>query len=240
MSSNGKKISQRKLPETGDCLVRYFEEHGAPLAAGTFRDFSEYSLVSNGELDIRSAREIWLDNDILSDMFRSVRTYDGKEVYTGARLEKADPGELVRVQNFVFMDVLKEIREKVHNKYRFPILYYDEAKKAMTIYMPPVVEIHGGEKVLIDGIHRSVASMENGKELYVIIADTVDGAVLPASPLSKIKEIPTDFWLEEYMPTGRKFRGIPKYENLDPNLFRMYNYAGFGKFHRRKRSGENK
>ena len=238
MVENGKKLSQRKLPETGEHLVSYFREHGSGKAADFFEDFRDYRVVSNGKISEMDAEEIPIADDVLNDIFRAVVTNDGYLAYTSANLEEVNPDNLTRLQTFIFKQVLDDIEEHVHGRYSHPTVYFDTGEKKMSVYMPPVVEKHETNFVLIDGIHRCYVAKKKHENIPVVVCEIHDGLGLPAIPLSELSHMRADKdILDEYIPTGEKdSSGRDKFFGLNPGEFRMYNYAGFGKFPRSAKS----
>ena len=243
MMSNGKKISERKLPENGAHLAKYHRERGSDAAAAFFEEFKDYQLVDNGKVKQSESREIPLGTDVLNDIFKSIETKNGTRAYKSVSMKTVDPCEITRLQTFVFKDVLKNIEENVHGKYSLPALYVDEKKQIMTIYMPPITEAHGSRDVLIDGMHRCYHSMDKGEEITILVCETMNGLRLPANMRGRMKNMQGDLdVLDKYIPTGgRDTLERPKFSGLIPEQFRMYSKAGFGTSGADKySSGENK
>ena len=240
---NGEKISERKLPENGSNLVEYYRERNSHDAAEFFEEFKGYKLVDNGKVKQSGARKIPIGNDLLNDIFKSIETKDGARAYRSVGMKTVDPGEITRLQTFVFRDVLKNIEENVHGRYSIPAIYADEKKQIMTIYMPPIVEAHGSRNVLIDGMHRCYHAMDRGEKITVLVCEPVKGLHLPANMRGRMRHMQGDMdVIDRYVPTGgHDSLGRSKFLGLNPGEFRMYSRAGFGTSGAGKYgSGENK
>lgn len=99
-----------------------------------------------------------------------------------------------------------------------PVFLYGEdkeGKKAIAIYMPPIVEIHGGHPVLIDGIHRSYICHSAGTTVNAVHISDISQK-LPFNPMdwSKTK-------LSKEKPPKNE-----RYLNLDMSYFRDLNSIG--------------
>ena len=84
-----------------------------------------------------------------------------------------------------------------------------EGKKAVAFYIPPLVEVHGDNAVLIDGIHRSYICGSVGTTINAIHICNV-GVKLPFDPL----EWENASLMDEKPPIEKR------YVNLNQDLFR--------------------
>ncbi|HLD79130.1 MAG TPA: hypothetical protein VJA18_01070 [Candidatus Nanoarchaeia archaeon] len=88
-------------------------------------------------------------------------------------------------------------------------------ERVMAFYVPPIVERHGQQDVLLDGMHRSMVCSSAGTTICPIIVSNV-GAPLPFDPISwnEVKAVKEKPPVEE------------RYINLRPTLFRDLGYVG--------------
>ena len=90
-----------------------------------------------------------------------------------------------------------------------------EGNKAIAFYIPPIVEIHGLDAVLVDGIHRCYITGRVGATVTSVhitgVAAPLPFDVIPWAESKTVDEKPT---IEE------------RYKNLDRSLFRDLSYVG--------------
>ena len=233
-------LSLRKLPSTVDDLIDNF---GYTTSVAEFLNpYLGYDIVNpdgipaedvqrmlNGEaIGQFEAHEIPFY--VLSEMFLSVTTNSGKPAYSSIALEEIQPGDLTRLQTYVFQDKMDAMGKEINQRYSVPSIILDHRENQIAIYVPPIVEKHHSEYVLIDGTHRGYIAHQNGERILVVVAEPL--VELPAKPIGTIGEMnsETDV-VPTYIPTGG-FDSLdrPKFYNLRTELFRMYNLSGFGKF----------
>jgi len=91
-----------------------------------------------------------------------------------------------------------------------------EGKRALAHYLPPIVEIHGDQWILMDGVHRTYLARQAGVPLQCLVVHGVQ-LTFPCAPHS-YNEVGI---LEEKPPHAKD-----RYWDLDPNLFRDLKYVG--------------
>ena len=99
-----------------------------------------------------------------------------------------------------------------------PVIIYGKDKEdypAIAFYIPPIIENHNGNAVLLDGIHRSLICSAAGTTINAVHLSKID-VNLPFEPMewNKLK------LMDEKPPT------IGRYNNLKLDLFRQLTYVG--------------
>ncbi len=222
----GDELFRRKIPENPEELVSNLLHFGAYRAAEWFKKMAEaYSLQRLiYPHQIRNPQnELQIPEGVVVDMFRAVPLKNGEQLYKGkeVKITEINVHELYTLQKLVFgarVNYFKKILDRLPER---PTLLIQESNAA--IYMPPVIEVYeDGKPVIIDGVHRSYAKgIINGSFAVVAVA-VIPYSYLPARLQGKLLEIPLHKgWTVQ--STSAKF------DDLNKDLFRMYNYLGFGK-----------
>ncbi|MBI2624822.1 MAG: hypothetical protein HYW70_00580 [Candidatus Nealsonbacteria bacterium] len=109
--------------------------------------------------------------DVLLDILREIKTIDGKKVFKKATIEmiNLDPRQLKIGQRFVYRQNYQSLVENVASLFKhFSVAsglselgtYFIFGKNlngidSMALYLPPIVERHRKDLVVMDGIHRN-------------------------------------------------------------------------------------
>jgi len=228
------ELSSRKLPQTGLDLVHNFRNENMLDAAEFFKPYTSYQIVNPDGMNRDDLQKIIIPSKVLNSMFNSVVTNSGEYAYPGeAKLIEVEPSNIYRIQNFIFKEHLDGMGDDINERYEGPTLIVDPKDKEMAIYMPPIVERHNDKQVLIDGLHRFYKAYTQNKNIKVVEIKAI--VELPADMVGLVKTLKETDVLDKYIRTGEyDDLGRPKYDNLKPEHFRMYNLSGFGKFDKTK------
>lgn len=122
---------------------------------------------------------------------------DGREPFLNSTIQhvKFDPRHLKIGQKFVYRENYLDILEEVpyifdeffgttggfSNLGAHFIFGFDETKElSLSCYIPPLIEKHGSNLVIMDGIHRDYIAKQAGTTLNAILIDKV-GVPFPCS-----------------------------------------------------------
>jgi hypothetical protein len=175
-----------------------------------------------------------IERNVLLEIVRKIKTLDGRSVYENACIQmfKVDPRQLKVGQKFAYRENYTQLLEEVTNTFdRFVIpggiselgAYFlfgldANGKYSMSFYVPPILERHGNEIAIMDGIHRDFIMMKAGTTIQAIV---VDGVSLPF-PCS------LHSWSElEVISLKDKPKDInERYFDLQKGLFRDVKFLG--------------
>lgn len=141
-----------------------------------------------------------ISSELFHRLLVNVKTLDGQEPFHSAkfRLHKVDPRQLLIGQKFAYREnycgMLENLSDLFQGKYMINCGITDlgayivfgegaDGQKAISIYLPPIVEHHNGELVIMDGIHRNFIALRMGATITAIIATGVS-VKFPCSPRS--------------------------------------------------------
>lgn len=138
--------------------------------------------------DITSA-PIPMTMEMLWNLIWRVRTIDGQMPFVRATIElrKVDPHQLKIGQKFVYRENYQSLLENLTGLFgKFAIssgvselgAYFVFGKdkdgfRAMACYIPPIIEQHNADLVIMDGIHRSYITKQLGSTISGIIVRNV-------------------------------------------------------------------
>lgn len=173
--------------------------------------------------------------DFLAHLIRRIKTLDGRSPFTKARITMAniDPRMLKIGQQFVYREIYQSLIEEAAGIFqRFCVAsnglgdvgaYFafgsnGENAYAMACYLPPIVECHAGNLVVMDGIHRNYISRQTGKTQNAVFVDTI------AEPFPCGMRGWEDVCV---IPLSKKpARTEDRYFELEQGLFRDLKYLG--------------
>lgn len=176
-----------------------------------------------------------LRKDFLENIIRTITTLNKKEKpfkSSEINLVKAYPNQLKIGQRFVYRENYQKLLEempKIFDKFLISSGIYDlgafiifgtDAQKnsCLAYYLPPIIEKHEKELVIMDGIHRNFINKQMGHTLNAILINNVS-APFPCS-LHSWDEI-------QIIPLKDKPQDIEKrYFDLNSDLFRDLKYLG--------------
>ena len=128
--------------------------------------------------------------ELLTFLLRQIKTLDGQSAFSNINIasRKQDPRALKIGQKFVYRENYTMLLEKVPDVFqKFPITScglgdfsaffvfgLDDCEAyAMACYLPPIIEKHETELVIMDGIHRNFIGKQTGKTLNALIVENV-------------------------------------------------------------------
>jgi hypothetical protein len=133
-----------------------------------------------------------IERTVLLEIIRQIKTMDGRLVYDNAEIEmfKIDPRQLKIGQKFAYRENYTQLLEEVTDtfgKFFIPggiselgayfIFGLDQTGEySMSFYVPPILERHGNEIAIMDGIHRDFIIMRSGATILAIV---VSGVSMP-------------------------------------------------------------
>jgi len=187
--------------------------------------------------DIKEVHSIYpLHNGLLEKLVRGMKTLDGQHhpfEKSDFQLVQIDPSHLKSGQCFVYKEVYTSIIEDLPRMFTknyaqpqgvnqlgaFMIFGWDAEKNySLAYYMPPIIEQHGNELILMDGTHRSYTTKQMGVMINAILIKNVS-TPFPCTPhywkdvkVISLKDKPTDINL--------------RYFNIQKNLFRDLKWLG--------------
>lgn len=184
-------------------------------------------------VEIRSI--IPLRKDFLEKIIRGIKTVDKTLKpfeFSEIKLVKTDPNQLKIGQKFVYRENYQNLLEKmprIFDKFLLSAGFCDlgafmifglDAQRSycLAYYIPPIIEKHEKELVIMDGIHRNFINKQMGHTLNAIFVENVR-APFPCS-LHSWNEI-------QIIPLKDKPKDINKrYFDLNTGLFRDLKYLG--------------
>ncbi len=196
-------------------------------------DFSKIQMIIPLRF-MRSVSELMpIRDDMLRHIISRVKTMNGHNPFAGAdiRCTKAIPENLKIGQKFVYREKLTEIidTKKYFKHLAMPtgvselgawfICGTDEnGRPALSCYMPPIIERHEKNTVIMDGIHRNYIAMSFGISMSVIHIENI-GIPFPCG----MKD-----WSEcRSIPLSEKPSDInERYFTLTKELFRDLKFMG--------------
>lgn len=128
--------------------------------------------------------------ELLLYLIRRIKTLDGRPVFERARIEmvKIDPRQLKIGQRFAYRDNYQQLLEEVPGIFgRFFVgsaglgdlgAYFifgrdAQGEYAAACYIPPIVEKHGADLVVMDGIHRNFIQKQAGSTVTSLLVTGV-------------------------------------------------------------------
>lgn len=176
-----------------------------------------------------------INRELLDRLLRSIKTLDGQFPFQKAQFEmlKFDPMQLQIGQKFAYRENYVQLLEDLSDIFakRYAInpgistlgayMIFGESSTgegAIAYYLPPIVEKHNNNLVIMDGIHRNYITLKVGGTVYAILARDV---VIPFPCSGKN-------WNEiKVISLAEKPKDInERYFDLRKNLFRDLKYLG--------------
>ncbi len=173
---------------------------------------------------------------MLHYILHSIRTMNGRRPFYQNKINviSLDPRQLKIGQKFIYRETYQKLLEEVPDMFKhfrvgngnnlgslgpyFAFGYTAQEEYAMACYIPPIVEKHGSDLVIMDGIHRNYIAHQAGNTVNAIVISDVkipfpckihdwkDAKVIPlAEKPSKLEE---------------------RYFGLNSKLFRNLKYFG--------------
>lgn len=190
-------------------------------------------------LPLRNIKEIRslipISSNMLLYLIRRIKTLDNRKPFKNIKMKmlKMDPHHLKIGQKFVYRENYQNLLELVPNIFTnflissggladlgayFVFGFNGSNSYSLACYIPPIVEKHGSDLVIMDGIHRNYIAKQAGVSLNAILIENVS---LPFP--CAVKD-----WLEiQVIPLKDKPKDINKrYFNLKKSLFRDLKYLG--------------
>jgi hypothetical protein len=144
------------------------------------------------------APPIAMSKEMLLYLIRRIKTMDGQLAFPEAQIQivKIDPRHLKIGQKFAYRENYQELLETVPNLFHrycatnggladlgaYFIFGLDENNEhSLACYVPPLIEKHWGELVIMDGIHRDFIFLQAGSTLNAILIDKIE-ANFPCGP----------------------------------------------------------
>jgi hypothetical protein len=176
-----------------------------------------------------------LTQELLFRILKGVKTNDGQRPFRNTEFEmmKFDPLQLRIGQKFAYrenyINLLEGLSDVFAKDYAinpgitrigaYVVFGKDgNGENALAYYIPPIVEFHNNEPVIMDGIHRNYITLKVGGTIYAIVARTIS-VPFPCSGRSW-KEIKVISLTEK--PKDMKER----YFDLRQELFRDLKHLG--------------
>lgn len=128
--------------------------------------------------------------EVLETIIKAIPTSDGQFPYSSAKIKlvKVDPFQVMTGQRFVFREKYESIIEGLGNFFSdFAInsegignlgAYFvrgktSEGRQVLGCYLPPIIERHGSNLVILDGVHRSYVSRQVGLTPISILIENI-------------------------------------------------------------------
>ncbi len=176
-----------------------------------------------------------IDAELVLYLLRQVKTKNGQTPFRHIRIQmfRPDPRQLKVGQKFVYRENYQKILEGMPNVFRkfmvtagglgdlgayFVFGLNGDDKYSMACYLPPVVEKHDSDLVIMDGIHRNYIAMQAGPSANGIL---IEGVELPFP--CGVRD-----WSEvSVIPLADKPKNLnERYFDLNEGLFRDLKYLG--------------
>jgi len=173
--------------------------------------------------------------ELLKYLIRRINTLDGQSPFKVAEVQivKIDPRHLKIGQQFVYRENYQKLLEEVPDIFGkfvvnpgglgdlggyFVFGYNGSDTYSLACYVPPIIERHQSELIVMDGIHRNYIAKQSGMAINAILVNNVS-LPFPCGPRdwSDIKVI----------PLAEKPKDInERYFDLKKELFRDLKYLG--------------
>ncbi|TSC89278.1 MAG: hypothetical protein G01um10143_659 [Parcubacteria group bacterium Gr01-1014_3] len=176
-----------------------------------------------------------IHKDLLGELIKKITTLDKQNLCAQPRftITKLDPRSLKIGQKFVYRETYQSIVEHMADKFSdyamsargfsdlgaYFVFGQDTAGAySMACYLPPIIERHGDDLVVMDGIHRNFLAKQMGITLNAIVLENVS-APFPCAVKS---------WSEiQVIPVADKPKALEdRYFSLRKELFRDLKYLG--------------
>lgn len=176
-----------------------------------------------------------IDSELVLYLLRQIKTLDSQMPFKNIRIQmfNADPRQLKVGQRFVYRENYLKLLEGLPNTFNqfmvasgglgnlgayFVFGLNGDGRYSMACYLPPVVEKHGGDLVIMDGIHRNYIGKQASPTVNTILVEDID---LPFP--CGIKN-----WSDvTVIPLADKPKDLKdRYFDLNKGLFRDLKYLG--------------
>lgn len=176
-----------------------------------------------------------IKNELFLHLLQMIPTLDGRTLFKDAkvRMIKIDPRHLKIGQKFVYREKYQQLMEDVPGIFGnflttpgglsdlgayFVFGVGNHGSYCMACYIPPIIEKHGEDLIITDGIHRDYLAMQAGSTPVVLLVENVS-LPFPCAVRSwgdikviSLSEKPDDI--------------SDRYFDLNKNLFRDLKYLG--------------
>ena len=172
---------------------------------------------------------------MLTYMLKLTKTLDKRMPFTGINLKmvRIDPHHVKIGQKFVYREKYQNLMENIPNLFNqflvspgglsglgafFVFGYNGNGAYSLACYLPPIIEKHGSDLLVMDGIHRNYIAKQAGLALNAILVENVN---LPFPCSSR------DWSDVEIIPNHEKPKELrDRYFDLEEGLFRDLKYLG--------------
>ncbi len=188
---------------------------------------------------LRSLRRIdsiaLMKNTLLLKLIRQIKTDDNRAfpfANSTIDLVKIDPKQVKVGQKFVYREKYIDMIENLprvfdgfsigpgfSNLGALIVFGTDQSRNCcLSYYIPPMVERHKNDLIVMDGFHRNFLTRQMGATLITVVLENIN-TPFPCSP---------HFWDEtKTIPLGDRPQDVNKrYFDLNKNLFRDLKYLG--------------
>ncbi len=166
---------------------------------------------------------------VLEKLLRRVMTAHGILLYKNAtiRIIKIDPQQLQVGQRYVFREKYQQLIECLPTTFRGYAMNTEglgnlgayfakgttaDGEEAVGCYVPPIIERHGTDLVILDGVHRCFLSRQVGTTPIAVLIDGVD---------CPFPSITNDWSVLQVLPLAERPSSIAeRYFSLNPDYFR--------------------
>lgn len=186
--------------------------------------------------DMKSVESlIPINRDLLSYIIEQIRTLGGNIIFADVKIQmvKLDPRHTKIGQRFVYRETYQKILEDIPGIFHrflvtngglgdlgpYFVFGFDENNSyCLACYIPPIIEKHGSDLIIMDGIHRNFIAKQAGMALNAIL---VEGVKMPFPCSVK------DWEMISVIPVLEKPKDInERYFDLNKDLFRDLKYLG--------------
>lgn len=177
------------------------------LTDGKFRDMLRLPMIEGIQevLPLKEIKEaesvVPMPQQMLRFILRNIRTLDGRQrpfEKATFELQKMGIRPLHIGQKFAYRENYVGLLENLSDIFRknhainsgilelgaFLVFGEDsQGKRGLAFYLPPIIEMHNGVPVIMDGIHRDFIALQMGATIFAIVVSNVS-APFPCEPHS--------------------------------------------------------
>lgn len=211
------------------------------LNNGAFKDLLRLPNVEGVEevlslREICEAQSVWpMPTHMMRLILKNVKTMDGQKPFESATFEMQKMGirQLRIGQRFAYRENYVKLLENISDilcrnhainsgmlELGAYIVFGEDVrgKKVIAFYLPPIIEMHNGTPVIMDGIHRDFIALKMGQPIFAIVANGIT-VPFPCEPHS---------WNDlKVIPSAEKPEKLEdRYFGLRKELFRDLKFFG--------------
>jgi hypothetical protein len=162
---------------------RIFSERLALLTIGSVRKVVPMKDI----VKIKSI--VWMPQDVVFYFIRRIKTLDGSLPFENAKISSMNmvPDILKIGQKFVYREKYSRLLEGMSGVFRnflfvpsftdlgayFVFGASSDGEFSVACYFPPIIERHGTDFAIIDGIHRNYIAKQTGKSSSLLLIENV-------------------------------------------------------------------